>query len=507
MRTLFFSVLLFLCALCSAQTVQIKRLDGSILTIPPDVGGTRAAPVSIDVNLNVWSFPGGYVLENPGNGVWEAAPGAPYEFLSLTSDVGVEIKDTDPKRGFATHRFLGGEWWPFLTSFPEPPSPAATDAIMRLLGYRYDFSLLARYPRFDHIMKLFGDAGLPPTCPTGQRDLGWLMRNWKLRTGGRDLVGIYEGTCTQSDGYDNWHYDQLTAIAVNWMRLRRPSDFVLGGRMALAQASWGMYHTGSKWRGYFAYEKSGSDPVSSRYIGAGQIPDWGKQWFMPQVLWWLLLDKHPVLGAAIDDHLALLRRTPANWWGGDWGERRPARYLESLEVAYLLTGEQIYRTKAAAAVVQIWSQLNQARGLWINKGSPTTTSPWMHAELIYHLAVWERLGVSGGNLRAVLDRVLVEGTFTTSNGYPGMWYRFDGPEKARGSAALNGFLLPALAAVRPELHARWADATYGPMLAASWAQIEAGTVVPIQNVGIEFADQGLAGWKKACLELWKGSNR
>lgn len=489
-------------ALAFGQNVTITRLDGSTLMIPSTIGGTRAAPVAVAPNLVAWSFPGGIVLENPGANVWESKPGAPFEFLSLTSDVGIEIKATDPKRDFATHRFLGGEWWPFLTALPAPPSPADTQSILALIGYRYDLGLFARYPRLDHVAKLFGDSSAPKVGPTGQHDLGWLMRFWKHRTGGPDLVGLYQTTCTQGDGYDNWHYDQLAVIGINWMRTRRDSDFLLGFRMALAQACWGVYHNG-KWKGYFAYEKSGSTPDPG-FVGRGQIPDWGKQWFAPLVLWWLLSDRHPLIGAAIEDHLELLRRTPANWWGGDWGERRPARYLESLEVAYLLTGDPVYQQKAVDAVAQVWKMLD-ASGLWVNKGSPDTTSPWMHAELIYHLATWQRLGVTGGDLRAVTDRVLARGTFEV-NGKPGVWYRFGGPEKARGSAALNGFILPMLRLVRPEHFDRWADATYGPMLAASWAQIQAGVVPPIQDVGIEYGPQGM-GWKKACLELLTGMKR
>ena len=497
--------LVMLGALAFGQTVTITRLDGSTIVIPPTVGGTRAAPVPIAPNLVAWSFPGGIVLENPGANVWEAKPGAPFEFLSLSSTVGVSILETDPKRDFPTHRFLGGEWWPFLQSLPTPPGPADTQAILGLLGYRYDLTLFAKYPRLDHVAKLFGDSSAPKVGPTGQHDLGWLMRFWKHRTGGPDLVGLYQTTCTQGDGYDNWHYDQLAVIGINWMRTRRDSDFVLGFRMALAQACWGVYHNGSKWQGYFAYEKSGST-ADPGFIGRGQIPDWGKQWFAPLVLWWLLSGQHPLIGAAIDDHLELLRRTPADWWGGDWGERRPARYLESLEIAFLLTGDELYRTKARDAVAQIWRMLDPS-GLWINKGHPPTTSPWMHAELIYHLATWQRLGVTGGDLRAVCDRVLAQGTFTTAKGFPGVWYRFSGPEKARGSAALNGFFLPMLSILRPDLYRRWADATYGPMLAASWAQIEAGVVPPIQDVGIEYGPQGLGGWKKSILELMTGMKR
>lgn len=496
----------------NAQTVTITRLDGSTLVIPPTIGGTRAAPMPVDVNLVAWSFPGGFVLANPGPNVWESNAGTRYEFASLTSDVGIEIKPTDPKRGYPNHCFVGGEWWPFIRAdaIPLPPSPADTQAVLALLGWRYDLSLLSKYPRLDHLVKLFGDGNVATNAPIGQRDLGWVMRNKKLRMGGDDLVGAYESACTfGGDGFDNWHYDQLAFIALNWMRGRSDVDWMLGVRMAFAQACWGMYHTGNSWSGFFAYEKGygiiGGHPAPN---ATGQIPDWGKQWLAPLVLWWLLTERHPLLGAAIEDHLALLRRTNPKWWGGDWGERRPARYLDSLRVAYLLTGDDVYRQKAVTAVAHIWTQIDGPTGLWVNKGSPPTTSPWMHGELISELIGWEQLGVTGppGALRAAYNRTMASGTFHTANGRPGVWYRFFGPEKRRESPALNGFMIPAIRYFEPARATTWMDATFGPMLAASWSQVDQGIVAPIQDVGIEYSPLGSAA-KKVFLEVFYGIRR
>lgn len=183
--------------------------------------------------------------------------------------------------------------------------------------------------------------------------------------GGDDLVGAYESAFTfGGDRFDNRHDDQLAFIGLNWMRTRRSVDWFLLVRMSFAQACSGMDHTGSNWSGFMAYEKShdliGGHPSPNP---SGQIPDWGKQWIAPLVLLLLKIDRHPVLGAAIEDHFALLRRTDPRWWGGDCGERRPARYHDSLKVAHLLTGDPVYRAKAEIAVPHIFLQLDPSTGL------------------------------------------------------------------------------------------------------------------------------------------------
>lgn len=492
----------------------IRTKNGTVLTIPYACGGTRASPVTIAPGLVAFEIPGGHVLFNPGNGPYETVPVQSFEFIDLVSDNGVSIAATDPKRGFPDHRFQGGELWPFIaaTHIPKPLDAAGRTLVLSLLRSRYRLDLLDQFPGLSHIADLFGDASRPKLCPDGQRDLAWLWRNKAYRLGGSPLKGWYQATCgVGSDGFDNWHYSKLTWMALKFLRHGRNEDWMFGLTSAIAQACWGLYHTGSKWRGYYAYEKSGDNGGADGlgWIGRGQIPDWGKQWFEPTVLWWYLSGKHPLLDMAVQEHLALLARTPANWWGGDWGERRPARYLDSLRVAYLVTGDTIYKSKAQQAVTHIWTQLNAARGLWINKGSPTTTSPWMHGELIGELAGWERLGVAGGDLVQVANRVLAEGTFEVdAGGYaglPGTLYRFDGPEKGKGAPGLNGFMLPMIRATQPRsVVDRWTEATYGPLLANDWASVEAGTVVDMSNVGIEYASRGPVGWGKECMELMGG---
>lgn len=59
----------------------------------------------------------------------------------------------------------------------------------------------------------------------------------------------------------------------------------------------------------------------------------------------------------------------------------PARYLDSLNVAYLLTGDPVYRAKAEIAVPHIFSQLDPATGLWTNKGSGEAWTTWITAKL------------------------------------------------------------------------------------------------------------------------------
>lgn len=493
-----------LAASLSAQVVTITRLDGSTLTVDAADAGTRANPTAVAPGLVSFAFPGVLVLMNPGPGPWETAPAAPFEFKSLTSDVGFSIAETDPKRGFPTHRFLGGELWPFFRADAIPRPPPVASARL-LLSWRYDLTLLDRYPRLAHLADLFGDNGVAKLAPQGQRDLAWLWRYKSYRLGGPPLVGWYENLNGLGvDGFDCFHYEKLAWMALRWMRSGRVEDWDFGLRSAMAQACWGLYHTGTKYPGFFAYEKGYG------FVGAGNKPDWGKQWFAPLVVWWILTDRHPLLGLAVDEHLAALRRTPGNWWGGDWGERRPARYLDDLDVAFQLTGDPVYRTRAVVAVANAWAQVDPARKLWINKGSPTTTSPWMSAELLAALIRWERHGVKSpaGAIRAMADQILALGTFTSANGFPGTYYRFDGPEFGRGSPALNGFLLPMIRLTQAaETAKRWEDATYGPMLAASWADIEAGRVAPIDMVGIEYSPMGPLGWGKACAELLGGMLR
>ena len=367
------AVLAFWCAKkAAAQTVTITRLDGTSFSVAAADAGTRANPTAVAPNLVAFGFPGVLVLLNPGAGPWEAQPGAPFEFRALTSDCGMAIAETDPRRGFPTHRILGGELWPFFRAdaIPQPPDPAVVRA---LLSWRYDLGLLERHPRLAHVADLFGDMRRPKTCADGEKDLGWLWRFKAHRLGGAPLTGWYQATCgVGSDGFDNWHYEKLAWIALRYARSGRVEDWNLGLSGAVAQACWGLHHTGTKWRGWFAYEKSGDTGGVDGFgwLGRGQIPDWGKQWFAPLAIWWLLTDRHPLLGLAVEEHLALLRRTPPTWWGGDWGERRPARYLDSLAVAYRLTGDEVYREKARAAVAHIWSQWDPTAQLWMNKGHP-----------------------------------------------------------------------------------------------------------------------------------------
>jgi len=406
------------------------------------------------------------------------------------------IEATDPRRFIAP-----GERWSFLS--PDavadllPPNDATCDMVIGVLAKRIRFDLLDQYPRIDRVLSCFGDKNIPKNAPAGEHDLGWMMRYWSHRAGGRPLQGEFESTATHgSDGWSNFHYHELLWVALNFLRNRRPADWWLGLRMAFAQSSWGMVYHG-KFRGMFKGEKG------AEFFGQGFQPDWGKQYFLSLVVWWYLTNKHPIIDAAIQAHLECLKRTPATWWGGSWGERQPARYLESLETAFIVTGDEAFRAKATQAVAHIWGKRN-TNGLWINIESPNTTSPWMHGKLINNLMRWEALGVVGPKPAAEAARVAIEKGTTDVDGFPAVWYRFAGPEKALGSTALAGFMLPMLRKLNAQEAQRWTDFAYGDYLGSSWGRVRAKNPLPIDEVSIDVPEQGLSGWPKACKELLCG---
>lgn len=405
------------------------------------------------------------------------------------------IEAADPRRFIAP-----GERWSFVSPHAVadlmPPSAATCDMVLSILSKRVRLELLDQYPRIDRLLKSFGDRNVAKNAPSGEHDLGWMMRYWSHRAGGRPLAGEFELTATHgSDNWSNYHYHELLWVALNFLRNRNVGDWWLGVRMAICQAEKGMVYKG-RFRGMFKGEKG------AEFFGQGFQPDWGKQYFLSLVIWWYLTNKHPIIDSAVQEHLGCLRRTDPKWWGGSWGERQPARYLESLEVAYVITGDPVFLAKAQAAVADIWGELD-AEGIWRNDESIHTTSPWMHGKLVNNLLRWEAHGVKGGDARAVAAKVISMGTVIEA-GYPAVLYRFDGPEKGLGSPALAGFMLPMLRKLDPVAAQRWTDFAYGDYLGSLWSRVRAQNPLPLSDISIDIPEQGLSGGPKAAKELLCG---
>ncbi len=514
--------------------IFIELVTGLILTFGYGGGGTPANPIPRHVENGVvllasFDLPNGagVALVNPNVSLNEnpahvfkfkrilTGPGViPSLGSSMTGGQLVYVDDqADHLRTSAAHPWTdqvltGGEVLPIYSTAVSKamPAPARVALVKSLLYSTTNLAEIQSEPRIEHFLSLLEDGGAPASAPQGQAwDQGWLMRNWHLTAGGSPRRGWYQATCTRGgDGLDNWHYNRLLYLALNFVENPTPGRWEFGLRQAIAHASWGRHWTG-QWRGMCRYEKG------QALMGEAQGGAWEKQWSAGLVVWALLSDD-PLLWMAVEEtRQMILQSNPVLVWQGYWGARIASRYLDELLTFWLLTRDPVLLGKAQTFITHVENLLGPG-GYWPNLGNLglAEESPWMQVQLVAAIFRWYEqapgleaaTGFSRTELVQVGSTILNQGS-TWVNGQQVLLYRFGTTTVPPTAMHPSAFVLPMLR------HMAAHDPSKQPLLAqwrtmlTSWAgsnfsHFAAGTPAPLSAIGYRYPTEGL-GWSKSMM--------
>lgn len=444
-------ILALLCVTLSGQTISIHTKDG-IYKAEPFKGGTVAKPYDIGGGFVSIDFgPGVGVLIGAPNGaefktIVTDGPVIPTKGSTFLPDGGMLYIPYDPLA------FRGGRqeikpWEVIAIYYPHSvgavPDPKRVAAIKAGLMQTTNFAEIQRWPRLKKFLELHDDKHLPQNTPFGQTDLGWLQRHWRYTTGGPDRVGWYNGVCEGGhERFNNWHYDGLFWIGVNYLENPRADLYDFGYRQAVAHATGGRWWFGPN-AGFARFEKG------VNFVGdQTESVSWSKQWSAGLIVWqWITGD--PLLRMQVDLMREQLRRSnPDTIWKGYWGARIGSHYLTELLHHYLDRREDWIAQKAAHFIrnCRAW----RAEDLcWDNRGSRTTESPWMQTQLVTAIFKWIEQ-VPALKSEFPIDDLMATGAaiwqkgHIRNNGKPMLKYRFRGFEQDAPSMHLTAFAVPML---------------------------------------------------------------
>ncbi|MFT7618360.1 MAG: hypothetical protein ACI97A_002003 [Planctomycetota bacterium] len=516
------------------MNIFVTLITGLVITITAGSGGTLDNPIPhySDANgtkLASFDLPNnaGVVLFNPSASLHED-PNGTFAFKKIETTynavpylgatmgaVNLNLIPDDPTHyrtslanPWTSHVLIGGEMIVVYenTTNLRMPSPAKINAIKNLVYQSTNLGAIQNEPRIKHILEVLTDAGAASSVPQGQDwDMGWTMRNWSLTAGGASRNGWFKGVCPRgSGGLDNWHYNRLLYLALNFLNNPTPANWEFGLRQAIAHATLGREWTGTR-KGMMKYEKGDA------YLGEQQQPSWAKQWTGGLIVWALLSDDfllNKAVEATVQMHYTV---TPTLVWQGYWGARLAARYLEEVLLAYMLTKDPLLLAKAQIMITHVEGLIGPD-GWWPNlgNGGNAEESPWMQAQLVTAIYRWyEQVpaleSLTGFTKQEVTDvgAAIMQDGSEIKNGKRVLLYRMGTTVISAPAMHLSSFALPMLR------HMRAFDNQYVPMytdmhkLITNWAgshftDIAAGSPPALATIGYRFPPQGF-GWSKAML--------
>ncbi len=517
------------------MSIFVTLLTGLVITINAGGGGTLNSPIPryTDSNgvikLASFDLPNGHgvVLFNPNASIHEDPTGTfsfkkietttnviPYIGATMGLNNLVFIPDdpthyrTSIANPWTNHVLLGGEMIVvYKQSAPlSIPSTTRINQVKSIINATTGLQQIQTYPRIKHFLKELSDTGAITTVPQGQAwDMGWTLRNWTYTAGGAPRKGWFKAICPRgSGGLDNWHYNRLLYLAINFINDPTQANWEFGLRQAIAHATLGREWTGIR-KGMSKYEKGDA------FLGEQQPGTWSKQWSAGLVVWAILSDDY-LLKKAIENTLQMhMGVNPTLVWQGYWGARIAARYLDELLLFYMLSNDPILLAKAQTFITHVKTLLGP-NGWWPNLGNngAAEESPWMQVQLVAAIYRWyERfpaLEAAAGFTRAELDNVgaaiMQDGT-EIKNGKKVLLYRMGTTTVSAPSMHLTAFAVPMLRFMSNH------DSQYVGLydqirnFVTDWAgshftDVAAGTPPALSTIGYRFPPQGF-GWSKAML--------
>lgn len=518
-------------------TLTVRFTESDTLTVPLEGHGPLTDPTPLREGLAIASYHGGAALMCTLPGRYEEGRGTVGRFQGVTyvsletsgpvvPYIGTQtlpdgrmvlIPPTQRKRqieGFGdVHVLLGGEILCIdtETSYYTQPTQEEIDIIGGFMTERMDLTMLD-HPRLAKQLSLYGDGGHEENVNPGLHDAAWLSRYWNKRMGGTPPFGYYLTAISRgTDILNNSHYDQLLYHALRYVRDGVPADWTFGVSLVMSQAMWGW-----EWTGKYAdkpmmrYEKS--DPRSDVIGGTGFPPSWAKQWIGGLVTY-EALTRHPVLTWRLQQFAETLDKTKAAdiWPNSEWGARIPARLIECKEIMHR-AGHGDYADSVEEDIAHVVDLIDENWGVWVNRGAPKETSPWMNAELAGECLKWvKHYGVGSLHLDALLDvsEAIVEKGLIGIHNYPASYYRFPeigGQQNTNpGDNTLLGYHVPMLR-ILAEFRGQWQSlyedcrSTVGDLLGSSWGDVGRGQFPDLNDVGIMYGRKGV-GYHKAALQV------
>lgn len=363
------------------------------------------------------------------------------------------------------------------------------------------------YPRMVETLRLFGDNGAGEGAKGARRDMRWLMRYWKKRTGGAHPFGWYNTYCTKNgDGhYDAQnHYENVLWQILKYLNLDgTDEDFIFMIQTAMGFCDWSIIHSGTKQRNAIRYEK-GQDFIGGTWIG----PSEAKTWIQGIMAALFLCPDNPTLQMGVESFLRRMETRKLQWPTFEWGARIGAHHMANYDVCATwarLTHQDerqaLFVEKGLAALEHYVTGIDFSLGFWKNHGNngKADASPWMEFQVpkagidFIENHVPERTDLRDKLLDAT-ERIWEEGV-TEHGGRLWTRYRFHPKKTGPGSYALNGFTLQAmrkLAAYRGE----WED-DFLRMRHEHWSNVgllrHRDQPKPIEEMGYEEAEQGVGG--------------
>ncbi len=389
------------------------------------------------------------------------------------------------------HYLLGGEIMPVLTGYGlEEPTPEVRASMLTILNKTLRIDILPQMPRLSHCLDLYDNESHALTSPppvSAQVDFMALHRFRSFYLGGQNPSGYYEMVCPEGgDGYSNLHYNIGLWMLLAYLRNPTPDSWGSYVAFMLAQAAYGIHYAAGSHRGFFRTEKGYG------FVGRQKAGTWEKQ-FPQQMFAAMLMTSHPLFEIALQAHLVALQNTPANFWGGSWGERIVQLFMQSLYSAYLYFGQPTWmRDKVLACMADVLRFIDPTTGYI--KSREGYTSPWMQFELIMAFAAWFKLGIGKQHEQKVRMWFvnLMAGAVRLVNGYPQVAYHaypidYSGSHPLTHTASLVGALLA------------FPDMTYMGKTGLEWLPALDAHVAPatpnLADLGLRNGAEG-PGWVK-----------
>lgn len=434
----------------------------------------------------------GFLIVNDGPAV--VCPVTVFGFPILAAKTWQGVRGNWILRGEAV---LSDNWAP-------EPSGATRQAIKAIVSSYLDVEYLER-PRIMATLKNFG---------AGQAgDFAWISDRANRKTWLGDALPPADqlhydlANPIGAEGWNNGHYDLPFWTFVNWAWHGDPADYQAALRWSIAQSTSGFVWSGPN-KGRHRQEK-GYEYVGS-YLEASDADDCApeKSWIRSAVTAWHIT-RMPIFRMVCELHRDHLRTIPVNWWDGAWGARRPARILDDMLMIEEGMGYAM-GDRAEPFIRHVLSHVDPARKVWINKGSPVTSSPWMNAELAHACWQWAARRPSLADIRPRLHEIadaIVDQGINRQHSFPLCFYRFaPSPDHlVNQNFGLSGFLLPML---------RWSDSALAAEIEATTAnyvpalvsQADQGFIPPIGDIRCNYGPQGSAHYK-LMLEVLHGTRR
>ncbi len=516
------------------MSVFVTLMTGLIISISSGSGGTIDNPIPRfsdggQVKLASFDLPNGegLVLFNPSDS-YHDDPGGTFNFRkietttnavpyhgSIMGATNLILIPDDPTHyrtsslyPFTSHVLLGGEMLVIYKNSAalNKPSAAKIAAVKNIIHQTSALGQIQSNPRLKHFIKILADSGSPANAPQGEDwDMGWTLRNWVQTAGGAPRKGWFNSLCPRgSGGLDNWHYNRLLYLALNFIENPTNENWEFGLRQAIAHATLGREWTGLR-KGMAKYEKG------DVFLGDQQPGDWAKQWSPGLVVWALLSDNYILNKAIATTKQMHMNVNPILVWQGYWGARLAARYLEELLIYYLISGDPVLLGKAQTMITHI-ENLIGPQGWWPNlgNGGAAEESPWMQAQLVTAIYRWyERipsLEAATGFTRTELDNVgaaIMQDGSELRNGKRALRYRMGTTIVPAPSMHLTSFAVPMLrymSAHNPQYKPLRNEVTNFVMdwAGSQFSDIPTGSPPPLPTIGYRFPPQGF-GWSKSML--------